>query len=184
MWLWVITALLWGMWGWIIECAWTLLRIAKKKTFALRELPDKKEKKKPSALKRLHAHPLGLRTCTNGWTFLMFALGMPLLLHLGYHTLIPHHVPKIVRGLIYGLGFWGAECFWGVVILLIGVKRVPWDYRPHPRACLNGLIRWDYLIPWMILGLEVEGPLNHVVGTVAPVMLQAFRTMPSPFIFF
>jgi len=130
--------------------------------------------------KEVHPHrrsPFSLFTETNGWTFIMFATGMPLLLGLSKH-LLQYHMSRCIRFSLYALGFWGAELLWGTLIKKLGA-RVPWDYSAAKWSACGGLIRLDYFPAWGALGLAVEHFFSYWVNTVfAPAVLRGSEYMP------
>ncbi len=119
-----------------------------------------------------------LKTESNGWSFIMFFTGMPLLLYVGKLMLVAHW-PFFVRGVVYAAGFFAAELIWGGLVIRGMLKaKVPWDYRPHPEARFGGLIRRDYAIPWAILGLLVEWIFGPLFSSLAPAFIRAIETIP------
>lgn len=124
--------------------------------------------------------PFSLHTETNGWTFIMFGTGMPLLISFS-HVLVRHGVFRPLRFTFYALGFWGAELLWGTIIRKLGAH-VPWDYSRSRFSAYKGLIRRDYFFAWGALGLLVEHFFSYWVNdVVVPATLLATQHMPSLF---
>ena len=127
-----------------------------------------------------HRSPFSLHTETNGWTYIMFSTGMPLLLGLSEY-LLQYHVPRYVRFSLYALGFWGAELLWGSLIKALGA-RVPWDYSASRWSACGGLIRLDYFFAWGTLGLAVEQYFSYWINVVlVSALIQGWQHMPAPF---
>lgn len=123
--------------------------------------------------------PFSLLTVTNGWTFLMFGTGMPLLLGLS-SLLMRFHAPRVLRFTLYALGFWGAEILWGTIIKNLG-SRVPWDYSASRHSAFGGLIRRDYFVPWGLLGLLVEHYFSFWIDAIVLAVLAAASNAPALF---
>lgn len=124
--------------------------------------------------------PFSLHTETNGWTYIMFSTGMPLLLGLSEY-LLQYHVPRYIRFSLYALGFWGAELLWGSLIKALGA-RVPWDYSANRWSACGGLIRLDYFFAWGTLGLAIEHYFSYWINVVlVPAIIQGWQHMPTPF---
>lgn len=122
--------------------------------------------------------PFSLLTVTNGWTFMMFGTGMPLLLYVG-DKLSTVHAPCLGRFAVYAFGFWGAEIVWGTLIKMLG-SRVPWDYSASKHSACGGLIRKDYFVPWGLLGLLVENFFSYWIDRViVPAMLAGVPHTPK-----
>src|SRR5689334_11443091 len=77
----------------------------------------------------------------------------------------------LVRAFIYLIGFWAIEYAGGWLVLkLAGTK--PWDYSKSPGGSLNGLIRWNFVFVWPIVGLALE-PVHDFLVRVTPALLRA-----------
>jgi hypothetical protein len=142
----------------------------------LQSLAELRQKKEIPPHRR---SPFSLITETNGWTFIMFATGMPLLLLLS-HNLISGGLRSFSRALIYGLGFWGAELLWGTVIEWLGA-RIPWDYSASRWSMCGGKIRLDYLPAWSCLGLLIEHYFSFWHSLATRTILAEWPHAPSFF---
>lgn len=61
----------------------------------------------------------------------------------------------LVRALVYLIGFWVIEYAGGWLVGKITGKP-PWDYSKSPGGSLNGLIRWNFVLVWPVVGLALE----------------------------
>jgi len=51
---------------------------------------------------------------------------------------------------------------------------MPWDYSKNPGGSLHGLIRWNFVLIWPLVGLALE-PVHDYLVQVTPMLLQAMR---------
>ncbi len=72
----------------------------------------------------------------------------------------------LIRALIYLIGFWVVEYAGGWLLLKITGTR-PWDYSKSPGGSLNGLIRWNFILVWPLVGLALE-PLHDFLVRLTP----------------
>ena len=61
----------------------------------------------------------------------------------------------LVRALVYLLCAWVVEYAGGWLIWKISGSK-PWDYTNARSGSLNGLIRWNFVLIWPIVGLGLE----------------------------
>ena len=64
----------------------------------------------------------------------------------------------LVRAGVYLLGFWALEYLGGWLVWKITGDK-PWDYSQSRWGSPSGLIRWNFLLVWPLVGLALE-PLH------------------------
>jgi uncharacterized membrane protein len=107
---------------------------------------------------------------TSLWAFPMY--GAAVLLYEPVHNLMLGQF-ILIRAGVYLLGFWLVEYLGGWVVWKIsGIK--PWDYSASPGGSLNGLIRWNFVLVWPLIGLLAE-PLHAFLVRITPAVLSAMR---------
>ena len=79
----------------------------------------------------------------------------------------------LIRALVYLIGFWVIEYIGGWLIWKIAGKK-PWDYTNSPGGSLNGLIRWNFIVIWSLVGLALE-PISDFLIRLTPAIEQALR---------
>jgi uncharacterized membrane protein len=75
----------------------------------------------------------------------------------------------IIRGAVYLAGFWTVEYIGGWLVWKVTGKK-PWDYTESPGGNLNGLIRWNFVLVWPVVGLMAER-LHEFLVRVGPIIL-------------
>lgn len=50
----------------------------------------------------------------------------------------------------------------------------PWDHSKNPGGSLHGLIRWNFVLIWPLVGLALE-PVHDYLVRMTPMLLQAMR---------
>ena len=75
----------------------------------------------------------------------------------------------LLRALAYLLGFWAVEYAGGWLILKI-TGLMPWDYTSSPGGSLHGLIRWNFVLVWPLVGLALE-PVHDFLVRLTPYLL-------------
>lgn len=79
----------------------------------------------------------------------------------------------LVRALVFLVGFWIVEYIGGWLIWKIDGKK-PWDYSLSPGGSLNGLIRWNFVVVWSLVGLALE-PVHDALVRLTPAIEQLFK---------
>ena len=79
----------------------------------------------------------------------------------------------LVRAFVYLIGFWVVEYVGGWLVWKITTCK-PWDYSRSPGGSLNGLIRWDFVLVWPLVGLALER-LHDALVALTPAILQLFK---------
>ena len=79
----------------------------------------------------------------------------------------------LVRAAAYLIGFWAVEYIGGWLVWKIAGQK-PWDYSKSPGGTLNGLIRWNFVLVWPLVGLALE-PIHDLLVKVTPDVLRAMR---------
>lgn len=80
----------------------------------------------------------------------------------------------IIRAVVYLIGFWAVEYAGGWLVWKItGIK--PWDYSDARGGSLNGLIRWNFVFVWPLVGLALE-PIHDFLIRITPLLLQALTS--------
>ena len=77
----------------------------------------------------------------------------------------------LIRAAVYLVGFWTVEYVGGWLVWKIAGAK-PWDYSKSPGGSLNGLIRWNFVFVWPIVGLALE-PVHDFLVRVTPDLLRA-----------
>lgn len=94
-----------------------------------------------------------LKGSTYIWMFPIY--GTTVFLFEPLHALMDHHaIPWYFRGIIYMNGIFLIEYLFGWLIRKTG--KCPWDYSDQTKYHLDGLIRFDYIPVWFVLGLTLE----------------------------
>jgi len=107
---------------------------------------------------------------TSLWAFPMY--GSIAFLYEPLHDLLrPQFFP--IRAAAYLIGFWIVEYVGGWVIWKV-TKVKPWDYSKNPGGSLHGLIRWNFVLIWPLVGLALE-PVHDYLVRMTPMLLQAMR---------
>ncbi len=78
----------------------------------------------------------------------------------------------LVRACIYLVGFWTIEYLGGWLILKITGK-MPWNYARSPGGSLYGLIRWNFIFVWPLVGLVCE-PVHDFLVRLTPAIIGAW----------
>ncbi|MDE3087773.1 MAG: hypothetical protein KGJ80_00100 [Chloroflexota bacterium] len=79
----------------------------------------------------------------------------------------------LVRAAVYLAGFWVIEYIGGWLVWKI-VGKKPWDYSKSPGGSLHGLVRWNFVLVWSLVGLGLE-PLHDFLVRLTPAIEQALR---------
>ena len=74
----------------------------------------------------------------------------------------------LVRATVYLVGFWLIEYVGGWLVWKITGNK-PWDYSKSPGGGLNGLIRWNFVFVWPLVGLALE-PIHDFLVRITPVL--------------
>ncbi|MCL4561268.1 MAG: putative ABC transporter permease [Chloroflexi bacterium] len=122
--------LVYGMLGWSGEIIWTAIR--KKVTGQAKDWL--------------------LMGDTSLWSFPLYG-SIAFLFEPVHNWMRPQFI--LVRALVYLVGFWGIEYLGGWLIWKI-TRLKPWDYSKSPGGSLNGLIRWNFVLVWPLVGLLFE----------------------------
>ncbi len=107
---------------------------------------------------------------TSLWSFPLY--GLIALLYEPLHDTLRGQI-FLVRALVYLLGFWGIEYAGGWVVWKITGDK-PWDYARSPGGNLQGLIRWNFVFVWPLVGLALE-PLHDALVALTPAISQVLR---------
>ncbi len=107
---------------------------------------------------------------TSLWAFPMY--GLIAFLYEPLHNLLRGR-PLFFRALAYLLGFWTIEYAGGWAVWRIAGKK-PWDYSRSPGGSWNGLIRWNFILVWPLVGLAIE-PLHDALVRLTPAIRQAIK---------
>ena len=78
-----------------------------------------------------------------------------------------------VRAAGYLVGFWVIEYMGGWLLWKMTGKK-PWDYGQSPGGSLNGLIRWNFVFVWPLVGLALE-PVSDFLVRLTPAIEQILR---------
>lgn len=105
---------------------------------------------------------------TSLWAFPMY--GSAVLLYEPIHNQVSGWF-VLVRAAVYLLGFWVVEYLGGWIVWKLSGAR-PWDYSASPGGSLNGLIRWNFILIWPVIGLLAE-PLHEFLVQITPAVLAA-----------
>jgi uncharacterized membrane protein len=76
----------------------------------------------------------------------------------------------LLRAAAYLAGFWVIEYIGGWLIWKI-IGKKPWDYSRSPGGSLNGLIRWNFVLVWPLVGFALE-PVHDILVRLTPVIEQ------------
>jgi uncharacterized membrane protein len=79
----------------------------------------------------------------------------------------------VVRAAVYLIGFWVIEYIGGWLLWKLTGKK-PWDYAGSPGGSLNGLIRWNFVFVWPLVGLALE-PVSDFLVRLTPAIEQILR---------
>ena len=134
---------IYGALGWCSEIVWTAVR------------------KRVTGI----AHDWLLMGETSLWAFPLYG-SIAFLYEPLHDALRPQFV--IVRALVYLIGFWLIEYAGGWLVWKITGKK-PWDYSKSPGGSLNGLIRWNFVFVWPLVGLALE-PIHDFLARIIPVL--------------
>jgi uncharacterized membrane protein len=137
--------IVYGALGWSSEIVWTAVR--KKLTGAARDWLLMGE--------------------TSLWAFPLYGM-IAFLFEPLHEALRPQFLP--VRAAVYLAGFWLIEYVGGWLIWKIAGKK-PWDYSKSPGGSLNGLIRWNFVLVWPLVGLVLE-PVHDILVRLTPAIEQ------------
>lgn len=120
-----------------------------------------------AAFSALHDKARGRRVTvrTSAWMLPIYGLIQPLYEPL--HDAMRDRVPWVVRGAVYGVGFWTVEYSAGR-LLRATRGEAPWDYSNECRN-LHGLIRYDYFPLWAAAGLALEPLHDSLAPRASPV---------------
>ncbi len=78
----------------------------------------------------------------------------------------------LVRAVSYLLGFWIVEYIGGRLLWRVSGQR-PWDYTRSWGGSLHGLIRWNFVLVWPLVGLALE-PIHDFLVALTPAIAKAF----------
>lgn len=79
----------------------------------------------------------------------------------------------LLRASVYLVGFWVIEYIGGWLLWQVTGKK-PWDYARSPGGSLNGLIRWNFVFVWPLVGLALE-PVCDFLVRLTPAIEQILR---------
>ena len=79
----------------------------------------------------------------------------------------------LLRAAVYLAGFWVIEYIGGWLVWKITGQK-PWDYSRSPGGSLNGLIRWNFVLVWPLVGLALE-PVHDFLVRLTPAIEQILR---------
>jgi len=106
---------------------------------------------------------------TSLWYFFLY--GSIVFLYEPLHNLLRAQ-PLVLRSAVYLVGFWTVEFLGGWLIWKLSGSK-PWDYSRSPGGSLRGLIRWNFVLVWPLVGLALE-PLHDILVQLTPLVTQLF----------
>jgi uncharacterized membrane protein len=107
---------------------------------------------------------------TSLWAFLLY--GMVAFLFEPLHNGLRAQF-FVFRAGVYLVGFWLIEYIGGWLLWKITGKK-PWDYARSPGGSLHGLIRWNFVFVWPLVGLALE-PVSDFLVRLTPAIEQVLR---------
>jgi len=106
---------------------------------------------------------------TSLWSFFLY--GSIAFLYEPLHNLLRLQ-PLVLRAVLYLIGFWIIEFLGGWLIWKLSRSK-PWDYSRSPGGSLMGLVRWNFVLVWPLVGLALE-PLHDGLVLLTPLVAQIF----------
>jgi uncharacterized membrane protein len=106
---------------------------------------------------------------TSLWSFFLY--GSIVFLYEPLHDLLRAQ-PLGLRAAAYLIGFWMVEFLGGWLIWKLSGSK-PWDYSRSAGGSLRGLIRWNFVLVWPLVGLALE-PLHDILVQLTPLVTQLF----------
>ncbi len=79
----------------------------------------------------------------------------------------------LLRAVVYLASFWLVEYIGGWLVWKITSKK-PWDYAESLGGSLNGLIRWNFVLVWPLVGLALE-PIHDFLVRLTPAIEQILK---------
>jgi uncharacterized membrane protein len=144
----LVRFILYGILGWCGEILWTAI----------------------TRLLRREPHSQILIGETSLWSFPLY--GSAVFLFEPLHNILRGQF-FLVRAVIYLFGFWMIEYLGGWLVWKI-TKTKPWDYSQSPGGSLNGLIRWNFVLIWPLVGLLGE-IIHDFAIRLTPLIISIIR---------